>query len=122
METIFQVLAEPRRVDILRLIREDELAASEIARHFEVTRPAISQHLRILMNAGLVAQRREGTRRLYKLRPEGLRELQQFMREFARSASASVTSAPSGSSLPAPEPSTGEEGRRAAGGDEWKVW
>ena len=59
-----------------------ELAAGEIASHFEVTRPAISQHLAVLREAGLVSERREGTRRLYRARPEGLEELRRFLDGF----------------------------------------
>jgi DNA-binding transcriptional ArsR family regulator len=82
MGRVIQALAEPRRVSILRLVRDRELTAGEIAAHFDVTRPAVSQHLRVLTNAGLLRQRRSGTRRLYRLRPEGLVELRQFLDEF----------------------------------------
>ena len=82
MSTIFQVLAEPRRVEILRLVRDRELPAGEIARHFDVTRPAVSQHLRVLLGAGLLNERRDGQRRFYRLRPEGLQELRSFLHEF----------------------------------------
>ncbi|MEX0938800.1 MAG: metalloregulator ArsR/SmtB family transcription factor [Pirellulales bacterium] len=82
MTNIFKVLAEPNRVEILRLIRDRECAAGEIADHFQVTRTAISQHLRILSDAGLIAERRDGTRRLYTLRPDGLDGLRAFLNEF----------------------------------------
>src|SRR5260221_5163438 len=75
-------LAEPRRRAILRLVARDELAAGEIAAAFEVTRTAISQHLTVLKNAGLLAERRDGTRRLYRARPEGLAGLRQFLDEM----------------------------------------
>ncbi len=55
------------------------MTAGEIAAHFEITRPAISQHLTVLKDAGLVAERREGTKRIYRLRPEGLDELRAFI-------------------------------------------
>ncbi len=74
-----RALAEPRRRAILRLVARDELAAGEIAAAFEVTRTAISQHLTVLKNAGLLAERRDGTRRLYRARPEGLAGLRQFL-------------------------------------------
>jgi DNA-binding transcriptional ArsR family regulator len=70
-----RALAEPRRLEILRLIRDAELPAGEIAGRFEVTRPAISQHLKVLREAGLVAERREGTRRFYRADPGGLASL-----------------------------------------------
>src|SRR5260221_8299918 len=66
-----RALAEPRRRAILRLVAREELAAGEIAAAFEVTRTAVSQHLTVLRNAGLLAERRDGTRRPYPARPEG---------------------------------------------------
>jgi DNA-binding transcriptional ArsR family regulator len=82
METALKAIAEPRRRQILSLVREDELAAGEIAAHFDVTRPAISQHLTVLKEAGLVSERRNGTKRLYRARPDGLAELRQFLEAF----------------------------------------
>jgi DNA-binding transcriptional ArsR family regulator len=82
MQTVIQAISEPRRREILRLVRDGELAAGEIAARFDVTRPAISQHLTVLKNAGLVTERREGTRRLYRARPEGLAELRSFLDDF----------------------------------------
>jgi DNA-binding transcriptional ArsR family regulator len=82
MQTVVQALSEPRRREILRLVRDRELAAGEIAAHFEVTRPTISQHLTLLKKAGLITERREGTRRLYRARPEGLAELRSFLDGF----------------------------------------
>jgi DNA-binding transcriptional ArsR family regulator len=82
MQTVVQAISEPRRREILRLVRDRELAAGEIAAHFEVTRPAISQHLTVLRAAGLVSERRDGTRRLYRARPEGLSELRSFLDGF----------------------------------------
>jgi DNA-binding transcriptional ArsR family regulator len=74
-----RALAEPRRRAILRLVARDELAAGEIAAAFEVTRTAVSQHLTVLKNAGLISERRSGTRRLYRARPEGLDGLRRFL-------------------------------------------
>jgi DNA-binding transcriptional ArsR family regulator len=82
MEAALRAIAEPRRRRILALVRSAELSAGEIASHFEVTRPAISQHLGVLKEAGLVQERREGTRRLYRARPEGLGELRAFLEGF----------------------------------------
>ena len=82
MEASLKAIAEPRRRQILRLVRDDELSAGEIAAQFDVTRPAISQHLNVLKEAGLVTERRNGTRRLYRARPEGLGELKAFLEEF----------------------------------------
>ena len=82
MQAILDALAEPRRREILALVRNDELAAGEIAANFDVSRPAISQHLGVLKQAGLVAERREGTKRLYRARPEGLADLRDFLDDF----------------------------------------
>ncbi|MBS1914578.1 MAG: winged helix-turn-helix transcriptional regulator [Bacteroidetes bacterium] len=77
-----KALAEPNRLEILRLISHEELPAGEIARHFNATRPAISQHLHVLLDAGLIEERREGTRRLYRLRAEGFDEVRSMLKEF----------------------------------------
>ena len=82
MDAALRALVEPRRREILRLVGQRERPAGEIAAHFDVTRPAISQHLRILKEAGLIVERRLGTRRLYRARPEGLAELRTFIEEF----------------------------------------
>jgi DNA-binding transcriptional ArsR family regulator len=82
VQTTIQALAEPRRREILALIRDRELSAGQIASGFDVTRPAISQHLGVLKEAGLVSERREGTRRFYRARPEGLKELKEFLEGF----------------------------------------
>ncbi|HEY6606278.1 MAG TPA: metalloregulator ArsR/SmtB family transcription factor [Gaiellaceae bacterium] len=82
MEAALKAIAAPRRRQILRLVRDGELSAGEIASNFDVTRPAVSQHLNVLKEAGLVSERRNGTRRLYRARPEGLAELRDFLEEF----------------------------------------
>jgi DNA-binding transcriptional ArsR family regulator len=83
MQEVIEAIAEPRRREILDLVRDSELPAGEIAARFgDVTRPAISQHLRVLLRAGLVAERRDGTRRLYRARPEGLGDLRRFLEQF----------------------------------------
>src|SRR6516162_4960007 len=74
-----RALAEPRRRAILRLVSEEELAAGQIAEAFDVTRTAVSQHLTVLRNAGLLTERRDGTRRLYRARPAGLAGLRRFL-------------------------------------------
>jgi DNA-binding transcriptional ArsR family regulator len=78
----FAALGEPRRREILRMVTVAELSVGEIARRFDVTRPAISQHLRVLKDAGLVAERRDGTKRLYRARPETIAELRAYLGEF----------------------------------------
>jgi DNA-binding transcriptional ArsR family regulator len=82
VEAALKAIAQPRRRQILNLVRGSELSSGEIAAHFDVTQPAISQHLNVLKEAGLVSERRNGTRRLYTARPEGLEELKAFLEEF----------------------------------------
>lgn len=82
MEAALRALAEPRRRRILELVSSREMSAGEIAARFDVTRPAVSQHLTVLKGAGLLSERREGTRRLYRARPEGLAELRDFLEGF----------------------------------------
>jgi DNA-binding transcriptional ArsR family regulator len=82
MEAALRAIAEPRRRRILQLVGSEELSAGEIASHFEVTRPAISQHLTVLKGAGLLSERRAGTRRLYSVRSEGLVELRDYLDQF----------------------------------------
>lgn len=82
MEAALRAIAEPRRLRIIALVRSSEMSAGEIAAHFEVSWPAVSQHLTVLKDAGLVSERRAGTRRLYRARPEGLAELRSFLEGF----------------------------------------
>jgi DNA-binding transcriptional ArsR family regulator len=82
VEAALKAIAEPRRREILTLVRSRELSAGEIAARFAVSRPAVSQHLGVLKEAGLVSERREGTRRLYRARPAGLAELRRFLEGF----------------------------------------
>jgi DNA-binding transcriptional ArsR family regulator len=82
MEAALKAIAEPNRRRILTLVRATELTAGEIASHFEVSRPAVSQHLAVLKEAGLVHERRNGTRRLYSVRPEGLTDVKAFLEAF----------------------------------------
>src|SRR5499427_2007152 len=82
MDDQLRALAGPRRRQILELVRDGELSAGEIAAHFDVTRPAISQHLTVLKEAALVSERRDGTRHLDQARPEGRAELRQFLEAF----------------------------------------
>src|SRR5579884_2372917 len=83
---VFEAVAQPKRREILRLLAAGELSAGEIASHFEVTQPAISQHLKVLKEVGLVNERREGTRRLLSVRAEGLQELNSFLAEILPSS------------------------------------
>jgi DNA-binding transcriptional ArsR family regulator len=82
LDLVLQAIAEPRRREILLLLRSTERSSGEIATHFEVTRPAISQHLQVLATAGLVTVRSKGTQRFYRARPEGFAELRSFLEGF----------------------------------------
>jgi DNA-binding transcriptional ArsR family regulator len=82
VEVALKAIAESHRRQILQLVWDAELSAGEIASHFDVSRPAVSQHLNVLKGAGLVSERRNGARRLYRARPEGIAELKAFLEEF----------------------------------------
>ena len=82
MDAALKALAAPRRREILSLVRRDELGAGDIAAHFDVTWPAVSQHLAVLKEAGLVDERRNGTQRLYRARPDGLADVKAFVEDF----------------------------------------
>lgn len=83
MDAALRAVADPTRREILRLVRDREVPAGEIATRFRsMSRPAISQHLRVLADAGLVDVRRAGNRRLYRWRPEGLRDVAAFLEEM----------------------------------------
>jgi DNA-binding transcriptional ArsR family regulator len=82
MDAVLAAIAEPNRRAILQLVSQREMPAGEIAAQFDVTRPAVSQHLTILKDLGLLVERRDGTRRLYRLRPEALAELREFLTEL----------------------------------------
>jgi len=78
---VFEAVAQPKRREILRLLAARELSAGEIASHFSITQPGISQHLKVLKDVGLVSERREGTKRMLSVRAEGLAELHDFLAE-----------------------------------------
>jgi DNA-binding transcriptional ArsR family regulator len=84
IDLAFHALAEPRRREILRVLGDRELAAGEIAARFDVTRPAISQHLGVLREAGLVEERRDGVRRRYRVRTAGLEPVREWLDGFWR--------------------------------------
>ena len=79
---VLKALGEPRRVEILRLLQKGPRAVGEIAAEVDVSQQAVSQHLAVLGSAGLVEARREGTRRVYAVRPEGFAPAHEFVSEF----------------------------------------
>jgi DNA-binding transcriptional ArsR family regulator len=81
-EAALQAIAEPRRRAILKLVRDRPHSVNEIAEHFEVTQQAVSQHLKVLREAGLVEVHPQGQRRLYVVRPEGLEGVRALLEEL----------------------------------------
>jgi DNA-binding transcriptional ArsR family regulator len=82
VEALLKAIADPRRQQILRLVWDREWSAGQVAARFDVSRPDISKHLRVLRQAGLIEERREGTRRLYRARPERLADVRSFLDSF----------------------------------------
>ncbi|HSB39705.1 MAG TPA: metalloregulator ArsR/SmtB family transcription factor [Gaiellaceae bacterium] len=80
--TAMDALGDRTRRAIFEQLRSGPRAVGEIADELPVSRPAVSQHLRVLKEAGLVTERREGTRRLYRLDPDGLGELRDYFDRF----------------------------------------
>jgi DNA-binding transcriptional ArsR family regulator len=80
VQAALNAVSSPRRRQILRLVWDDELPAGEIASHFDVTWAAVSQNLRILRQAGLVTERRDGNRRLYRADRRAIRPLERVLR------------------------------------------
>jgi DNA-binding transcriptional ArsR family regulator len=79
---LFAALADPTRRQIFERLRSGEMAVGEIARELPVSRPAVSQHLKVLKEAGLVADRPAGTRRVYHIDPQGLGALRAWLDQF----------------------------------------
>jgi DNA-binding transcriptional ArsR family regulator len=92
-QPVLAALVEPNRRAILRLVRDGPLAAGQIAQHFDVSQQAVSQHLKVLQNAGLVEVRSDRQRRLYALRPDGLDPLVDELAGFWPDALARLKSA-----------------------------
>jgi DNA-binding transcriptional ArsR family regulator len=82
MDDALRVIADPVRREILALVRDGEVSAGEIAGRFAVTRPAVSHHLSVLKGAGLVVERRAGTRRYYRADAERIAELRSQLERF----------------------------------------
>jgi DNA-binding transcriptional ArsR family regulator len=78
----FEVLAEPHRRRILDLLREEELPVNDLVRLLATSQPLVSKHLRVLREAGLVAVRIDGPRRLYRIRPEPLRAVAEWLEPY----------------------------------------
>jgi DNA-binding transcriptional ArsR family regulator len=81
-DTVLRALADPHRREIIRLIQDTELPAGQIAANFTLTQQAVSQHLTVLKKAGLLEERREGTRRLYRFHSDALMPVRDLLDEF----------------------------------------
>jgi DNA-binding transcriptional ArsR family regulator len=81
-EVAITALADPTRRSIFEQLRHGPRAVGQLAAGLPVSRPAVSQHLRVLKEAGLVTERRDGTRRLYRIEPAGLEELREYLERF----------------------------------------
>jgi DNA-binding transcriptional ArsR family regulator len=82
--TVFAALADPTRVRILDLLRARERSVGELVGEFQLSQPAISQHLRVLKDAGVVSSRADAQRRVYAIRAEPLRELDQWLQQYRK--------------------------------------
>ena len=81
-DAVLRALADPHRREILRLVQHTELPAGQIAARFPLTQQAVSQHIGVLKQAGLLTERRDGTRRLYSLRHQALEPVRDLLSEF----------------------------------------
>ena len=89
----FAALADPTRRAVFEHLRQGPRPVGDIARALPVSRPAVSQHLRVLKEAGLVTERKEGTRRLYRIDPDGLAALRDYFDDFWNEALAAFKAA-----------------------------
>jgi len=81
-DAVLRALSDPHRREIVRLVRDTEMPAGRIAANFTLTQQAVSQHLMVLKRAGVLDERREGTRRLYRFRPQSLEPVRELLTEF----------------------------------------
>jgi DNA-binding transcriptional ArsR family regulator len=81
---MFEAIAEPRRRHILELLRDDERSVGELVDVLGLSQPLVSKHLRVLRDAGVVDVRVDGQRRIYRVRPEPLQELEEWLLPFRR--------------------------------------
>src|SRR6188508_989805 len=84
MESVFEIIAEPNRRAILSLLAASEQSVGEIERQLQMPQPTVSKHLRVLREAGFVASTVDAQRRLYRLNPEPLQELDAWLAPFRR--------------------------------------
>jgi DNA-binding transcriptional ArsR family regulator len=84
----FEALGDPNRREILRLLSTGDKPVQEIAEAMTISRPAVSRHLRLLKDAGMVAEQAQGTRRIYHLEEEGMQAVQQYLQRIWGDAAA----------------------------------
>ena len=82
--TALHVLGEPRRLAILDILKEGERPVGDLVAHLDLSQPTVSKHLRVLREAGLVEVRAEAQRRLYRIRPEPLAEIDEWLEPYRR--------------------------------------
>jgi DNA-binding transcriptional ArsR family regulator len=80
----YAAIAHPVRRRILDLLVEDDMPVHALARQFEMSRPAVSQHLKVLLDSGLVSEQRHGRERRYRLAPDGLRTVRDWIAHYER--------------------------------------
>ena len=90
MDTVFEVIAEPHRRAIISLLVSSPLSVGDIERELRMSQPTVSKHLRVLRDAGFVEAKVDAQRRLYRLRPEPLQEIDAWLEQFRRFWSAHV--------------------------------
>ncbi len=114
-----KALADPTRLDIVTRLKDGELSVQEVAAQFPMSRPAISKHLRILREAGLVAERAEGRARIYSIDTEPLKSIRAWLSKLGVSSNGS-----NGRGYHRAEPSDARFGsvRKRPVQDDWKVW
>ena len=84
MSTLFEVIGDPSRRHVLDLLREDDYSVTELVDALDMSQPAVSKHLRVLRDAGLVESRVDAQRRIYTIRPEPLAELDAWLKPYRR--------------------------------------
>ena len=111
--TTLRALADPTRCRILELLHRESQSVSDLARHFSMTRPAVSKHLAILREAELVSSRRQGRQQIYELDPAPLAEIRAWLSRFdAGAKAAGVETRPPARRAP----------RSPSGRDDWRSW
>jgi len=110
-DAALKALSDPHRRHMLKLVQTGEMAAGHIATHFDMTQQAVSLHLKTLERAGLLNERRDGTRRMYSLRPEGLDTVRDVLAELWPDALARLKRAVEAGNAAKGDQQNGDEGK-----------